>query len=536
MTAACADNKAPTAPVNVVMSNRTTTSIALTWSASTDDVGVVGYGLYRGGSLTATTIGTTAIFNGLTCGTNYTLGVDGYDAAGNRSPQSTVMIATSACSDTSAPSMPGNLQATNLTQTSLSLARSPSTDNVAVTSYRVYRNGAVAQSTTALNSSLGGLACGTTYQLGVEAVDAAGNVSGRATTSVTTTACAAAPTGTLFVSNGGSDANPCSQSAPCGTIARALKVAAAGQTILLAAGNYQGETLTGDKSGGSPVVISPASGATATIVGSRMTLQNLHNVTLKGLRFSTADSYRDLLFDACNSDVTVDGITARKFTMIEGNDHVTIRNSSFGGYGTPGDTSDNAIGTAGATGPTRSCGGGTAGPSSNIVIENSSFHDVFWGVPQSQWAGAHPDCLEVNGYVDGLTIRNNDFYHCQDSFFALYPDQGDVLNVTFTGNMLHDGGTDSWFAIQHVCDTSGPYRGGNVTFSNNTFDTNPNALDPYPSLRAACIARSGYASARVIGNTFVEGPPSSSCTVSRSTPYDTVWSGNTFTKGSPCGT
>ena len=84
-TLACPDTQAPTAPAGVVASSRTATSIALTWSASTDNVGVTGYGLYRGGSLVGTSTTTTGIFSGLTCNTNYTLAVDAYDAAGNRS-------------------------------------------------------------------------------------------------------------------------------------------------------------------------------------------------------------------------------------------------------------------------------------------------------------------------------------------------------------------------------------------------------------------------------------------------------------------
>ena len=103
-TAACADTQAPTAPTNVVASSRTATSIALSWSASSDSVGVAGYGLYRGGVEVGSTSTTTGIFAGLTCNTNYTLAVDAYDAAGNRSAKTTVMVSTTACPDTTPPS------------------------------------------------------------------------------------------------------------------------------------------------------------------------------------------------------------------------------------------------------------------------------------------------------------------------------------------------------------------------------------------------------------------------------------------------
>ncbi len=97
--------------------SRTPTSIALSWSASSDNVGVTGYGLYRGGALQpAPSAQTTGIFAGLTCNTNYTLAVDAYDAAANRSTRTTVMVSTTACPDTQAPSTPTGLAATNVTQ------------------------------------------------------------------------------------------------------------------------------------------------------------------------------------------------------------------------------------------------------------------------------------------------------------------------------------------------------------------------------------------------------------------------------------
>ena len=86
-TSPCADTQPPTAPTNVTAPTRTTTSIALTWAPATDNVGVAGYGVYNGADLVDTTAGTTGIVSGLTCGTNYTLAVDAFDATGNSSPR-----------------------------------------------------------------------------------------------------------------------------------------------------------------------------------------------------------------------------------------------------------------------------------------------------------------------------------------------------------------------------------------------------------------------------------------------------------------
>ena len=122
---------------------------------------------------------TTGIFSGLTCNTNYTLAVDALDAAANRSQKTTVLVSTTACADTTPPSSPTGLAASNVTQTSLTLTWNASTDNVGVTGYDVYRNGTKMASVTSRSSSQTGLACGTSYWFGVEALDAAGNRSAR---------------------------------------------------------------------------------------------------------------------------------------------------------------------------------------------------------------------------------------------------------------------------------------------------------------------------------------------------------------------
>jgi chitodextrinase len=81
----------------------TQTSVSIAWNASTDNVRVTGYGLYRDGASTGTATGTTATFSGLTCGKSYAFAVDAFDAAGNRSARGTVTAATSACPVTPPP-------------------------------------------------------------------------------------------------------------------------------------------------------------------------------------------------------------------------------------------------------------------------------------------------------------------------------------------------------------------------------------------------------------------------------------------------
>ena len=106
-TAIDGDTTAPTAPSGLAVTGQTQTSITISWTAATDNVGVTGYGLYR--DLTpagTTTTATTATITGLTCGTSYQLAVDAQDAAGNRSTKTTLTTTTAACNnDTVAPTV-----------------------------------------------------------------------------------------------------------------------------------------------------------------------------------------------------------------------------------------------------------------------------------------------------------------------------------------------------------------------------------------------------------------------------------------------
>ncbi|MCX6557745.1 MAG: fibronectin type III domain-containing protein [Candidatus Aminicenantes bacterium] len=91
--------------------------------------------------------------------------------------------------DSEAPSVPSGLVASAVNRDSLTLSWTASTDNVAVTGYRVYRNGALLNSVPTALFSDSGLAANTTYSYTVAAFDAADNVSAQsAACSVTTLA------------------------------------------------------------------------------------------------------------------------------------------------------------------------------------------------------------------------------------------------------------------------------------------------------------------------------------------------------------
>jgi len=79
--------------------------------------------------------------------------------------------------DTEAPTAPSNLSSSNITETSVNLNWTVSTDNIAVTGYDLYKDGILLSSTTNTTLSVTGLSASTSYSFYVKAKDAAGNIS-----------------------------------------------------------------------------------------------------------------------------------------------------------------------------------------------------------------------------------------------------------------------------------------------------------------------------------------------------------------------
>ena len=204
-TSACpADTTPPSTPTNLHQSGSTATSVTVSWTAPTDNVGVTGYGAYKNGTLAGSPTTTSYTFNGLTCGTSYTLAVDAADAAGNRSTQTSTTLSTNACPDTTPPTTPTALTTSGIGQTTMTLSWTASSDNVGVTGYRLYLGGSQVGTSVSTSYVFSGLTCGTSYTLGVAAVDAAGNVSGTATIATAAAACSPPPPGscTTTISSG----------------------------------------------------------------------------------------------------------------------------------------------------------------------------------------------------------------------------------------------------------------------------------------------------------------------------------------------
>ena len=179
------DTEAPSAPTSLAASSITETTLLLTWNASTDNIGVTGYDIYKDGSLLTSTTSISYGVMGLTASTSYTFVVTAKDAAGNTSANSNTVNSTTV--DTTDPTTPTGLSASNTTQTSTDLTWSASTDNVGVTGYDIYKDGVLLASTSSTSYSVSGLTASTSYAFTVSAKDASGNTSGVSNTANVTT-------------------------------------------------------------------------------------------------------------------------------------------------------------------------------------------------------------------------------------------------------------------------------------------------------------------------------------------------------------
>ena len=192
-TTAAPDTMPPTAPTNLTATAASSSQINLSWTASTDNVGVTGYRVERcsGAGCSnfaqiATPASTTFNDTGLTASTSYSYRVRATDAAANLGAfSSTATASTMASPDITPPNAPSNLNATAASATQINLSWTASTDNVGVTGYRIERclgagcsNFAQIATPTTITFNDTGLTASTSYSYRVRATDAASNLSG----------------------------------------------------------------------------------------------------------------------------------------------------------------------------------------------------------------------------------------------------------------------------------------------------------------------------------------------------------------------
>jgi chitodextrinase len=182
------DTQPPETPTGLVANASSPTQVDLSWNASSDNVGVAGYTIYRDGTELATVSDTTLNYSDTTVSsaTTYQYSVDAFDAAGNHSATSPLVSVTTP--DTP-PTVPTGLSANVTSPTQVDLSWNPSTDNIGVAGYTVYRDGtsiATVDGSTLIYSDTSVLS-GITYSYTVDAFDGGGNHSAASDPAVVTT-------------------------------------------------------------------------------------------------------------------------------------------------------------------------------------------------------------------------------------------------------------------------------------------------------------------------------------------------------------
>ncbi|EKD25737.1 MAG: hypothetical protein ACD_79C01532G0001, partial [uncultured bacterium] len=197
------DVLAPSAPANPAATNISFEEVSLSWSASTDNVRVQGYKILINGVWSVSSSTNSCTVKGLTSNTTYSFSVIAFDSTFNESVSSNSLSVTTrnlADVDTVAPTTPPSFTMAFRTtygyDNQIRITWGTSTDNVGVTSYKIYHNEYV----TSLNFDvheliLGNLEENKTYSVYMTALDAAGNESAPTQTlSLTTIVDVKAPT------------------------------------------------------------------------------------------------------------------------------------------------------------------------------------------------------------------------------------------------------------------------------------------------------------------------------------------------------
>ena len=127
------DTVAPSVPTALASPSKTSTSVGLSWAASTDNQGVASYTVRANGAgaagCTAVTA-TSCTVTGLLANTSYSFWVTATDAADNTSAASTALtVVTSAAPPAGAPAAPSALTATAATATSVTLGWTDNASN-----------------------------------------------------------------------------------------------------------------------------------------------------------------------------------------------------------------------------------------------------------------------------------------------------------------------------------------------------------------------------------------------------------------------
>ncbi len=214
------------------------------------------------------------------------------------------------------PSQPGSFMTLGRTTSTITTSWEPSTDNVRVSGYRLYRNGSLAVVTTATEYTLDGLNCATSYEIAVEAYDSSGNTSPRSTLSASTTACDTTPPSVSVT-----------QPASASTIANTVTLLASASD----AGGIRNVRFTID---GTPVGTEITSQPFSLLWDSRSVANGLHLIRAVATDTSGNSTTSSLVFVFVNNTATsVQGLQAA-YSFDEGSGSTATDDAGRGNTGT----------------------------------------------------------------------------------------------------------------------------------------------------------------------------------------------------------
>ena len=372
------DTTPPSVPTSLTASAQSTSQIALSWSASTDNVGVAGYNVYRNGTQIGSTAGLSYTDSGLTASTTYSYSLAAYDAANNTSALSgTVSATTMAPPDTTAPSVPAGLKASAASQSSVTISWNASTDNVGVAGYKVYRNGTQVGSTAGLSYTDSGLSASTAYSYSVAAFDAANNTSAVCAAVSILTQTAAAQTSASQTSGGGG-------------LPSATYTITAGSKAVDGGWGYNGA--------------SPAVQFYTTTAGNSYQSWIWNGSTLQNVGWSG-----HYMTDGGSGTVS-ESTTADTWVAVSGSGGYTLRNSRTGNYLANSSGNLSMSGTATIWVLTQQSSGGGLSTGTYEITSGNSAADGGWGYngasPAVQFYTATPSNVYQQWVWNGSTLQN----------------------------------------------------------------------------------------------------------------------------------
>jgi chitodextrinase len=181
------DKDAPSIPTNLATSAITDRSVSLTWKASTDNVAVTGYEIYRDGVKVGTSATNSYTDSGLIASTSYNYTVKAYDMAQNISALSSSFAVLTKVPDNIAPTVPTNLLLSAKTASTVTLTWTASTDNYQVAGYEIWRDSVKVATSVGTTYTDSGLSPTTAYQYSVKAYDEGNNKSSNSAPIIITT-------------------------------------------------------------------------------------------------------------------------------------------------------------------------------------------------------------------------------------------------------------------------------------------------------------------------------------------------------------